>query len=139
MIRLTRVAAGYGGIYVSHLRGGLEGLAEGITIAREAGTALEIHHLNSTSGARIPEYAAMIAEARASGVDVTGNVYPYIAGWTYLRSLLPRWVQEGGVDRMLGRLTDPADRERLLAELRESEAARPRWGRTFVSSFPRRR
>ena len=135
LIRLTRVAAGYGGIYVSHLRGGLEGLAEGITIAREAGTGLEIHHLNSTSGARIPEYAAMIAEARASGVDVTGNVYPYIAGWTYLRSLLPRWVQEGGVDRMLGRLTDPADRERLLAELRESEAERPRWGRTFVSSF----
>ena len=38
------------GIYVSHLRGGLEGLAEGITIAREAGTGLEIHHLNSTSG-----------------------------------------------------------------------------------------
>ena len=135
LIRLTRVAAGYGGIYVSHLRGGLEGLAEGITIAREAGTALEIHHLNSTSSARIPEYAAMIAEARASGVDVTGNVYPYIAGWTYLRSLLPAWAQEGGVDRMLGRLTDPAERERLLAELRESEARRPRWGRTFVSSF----
>ena len=135
LIRLTRVAAGYGGIYVSHLRGGLEGLAEGITIAREAGTALEIHHLNSTSGARIPEYAAMIAEARASGVDVTGNVYPYIAGWTYLRSLLPRWAQEGGVDRMLERLTDAADRERLLAELRESETERPRWGRTFVSSF----
>ena len=135
LIRLTRVAAGYGGIYVSHLRGGLEGLAEGITIAREAGTALEIHHLNSTSGARIPEYAAMIVEARASGVDVTGNVYPYIAGWTYLRSLLPGWVQEGGVGRMLERLTDPGDRERLLAELREGEAARLRWGRTFVSSF----
>ena len=135
LIRLTRVAAGYGGIYVSHLRGGLEGLAEGITIAREAGTALEIHHLNSTSGARIPEYAAMIAEARAAGVDVTGNVYPYIAGWTYLRSLLPAWAQEGGVDRMLERLTDPAERERLLAELRESEARRSRWGRTFVSSF----
>ena len=135
LIRLTRVAAGYGGIYVSHLRGGLEGLAEGITIAREAGTGLEIHHLNSTSGAQIPEYAAMIAEARASGVDVTGNVYPYIAGWTYLRSLLPRWVQEGGVGRMLERLTDEADRGRLLAELREAEAERPRWGRTFVSSF----
>lgn len=135
LIRLTRVAAGYGGIYVSHLRSGLDGLAEGITIAREAGTALEIHHLNSTSGARIPEYAAMIVEARASGVDVTGNVYPYIAGWTYLRSLLPGWTQEGGVDRMLERLTDPAQRARLIAELRQSEAERPRWARTFVSSF----
>ena len=135
LTRLARVAASYGGFYVSHLRGGLEGLAEGIAIAREAGTALEIHHLNSTSGARIGEYAAAIAEARAAGVEVTGNVYPYIAGWTYLRSLLPRWVQEGGVDRMLGRLTDDADRERLLAELRAGEAERSRWARTFVSSF----
>ena len=135
LVALTRVAAGYGGFYVSHLRSGIEGLREGIAIAREAGTALEIHHLNSTSGDRIGDYAAMIAEARASGVEVTGNVYPYIAGWTYLRSLLPRWAQEGGVDRMLERFTDPEERERLLAELRASEAERPRWERTFVSSF----
>lgn len=132
---LARVAAGYGGFYVSHLRSGIEGLREGIAIARETGTALEIHHLNSTSGDRIAEYASVIAEARASGVEVTGNVYPYIAGWTYLRSLLPRWAQEGGVDRMLARLTDPEERERLLAELRAGESERPRWERTFVSSF----
>lgn len=135
LIALTRVAAGYGGFYVSHLRSGTEGLREGIAIAREAGTALEIHHLNSTSGDRIAEYASVIAEARASGVEVTGNVYPYIAGWTYLRSLLPRWAQEGGVDRMLARFTDPEERERLLAELRARESERPRWERTFVSSF----
>ena len=135
LIALTRVAAGYGGFYVSHLRSGIEGLHEGIAIAREAGTALEIHHLNSTSGDRIGEYAAVIAEARAAGVEVTGNVYPYIAGWTYLRSLLPRWAQEGGVERMLRRLTDPEERGRLLGELRASEAERPRWERTFVSSF----
>ena len=135
LIALTRVAAGYGGFYVSHLRSGIEGLHEGIAVAREAGTALEIHHLNSTSGDRIADYAAVIAEARASGVEVTGNVYPYIAGWTYLRSLLPRWAQEGGVERMLRRLTDPEERERLLGELRAREAERPRWERTFVSSF----
>ncbi len=135
LIRLARVAASSGGFYVSHLRGGLAGLSEGIRIAREAGIALEIHHLNSTSGERIAEYAAVIAEARASGVDVTGNVYPYIAGWTYLRSLLPRWAQEGGVGRMLRRLTDPGERQLLLSELRAGERERPRWERTFVSSF----
>ncbi len=135
LIRLARVAAGYGGFYVSHLRSGFDGLREGIEIARESGAPLEIHHLNSTSSARIAEYAELIREARASGVEVTGNVYPYIAGWTYLRSLLPRWAQEGGVPRMLERLTDPADRARLLEGLRAGEAERPRWGRTFVSSF----
>ncbi len=135
LTRLARVAASYGGFYVSHLRGGIEGLLEGIEISRASGAPLEIHHLNSTSSARIAEYAEVIREARASGVDVTGNVYPYIAGWTYLRSLLPRWAQEGGVPRMLERLTDPADRERLLEELAAGEAERPRWGRTFVSSF----
>ncbi len=135
LVALARVAAERGGFYVSHLRGGPDGLREGIRIAREAGTALEIHHLNSTSGSRIPEYARIIREARASGVDVTGNVYPYIAGWTYLRSLLPRWVREGGVARMLARIADSGDRARLLEELRAREAARPRWGRTFVSSF----
>lgn len=132
---LARVAASYGGFYVSHLRGGVEGLREGIAIARESGAGLEIHHLNSTSGDRIAEYAEVIAEARAFGVEVTGNVYPYIAGWTYLRSLLPRWAQEGGAGRMLERLNDEADRERLLSELREGERERPRWERTFVSSF----
>lgn len=135
LIRLARVAASYGGFYVSHLRSGPDGLREGIEIARASGAPLEIHHLNSTSGSRIGEYAALIEEARASGIEVTGNVYPYIAGWTYLRSLLPGWAQEGGVPRMLERLTDEADRERLLEELREGEAARPRWERTFVSSF----
>ncbi len=135
LIALTRVAARHGGFYVSHLRSGLEGLREGIEIAREAGTALEIHHLNSTSGARIGDYADEIERARASGVEVTANVYPYIAGWTYLRSLLPRWAQEGGVPRMLERLGDPEDRERLIAELAAGEAERPRWERTFVSSF----
>lgn len=132
---LARVAASYGGFYVSHLRSGIEGLEEGIAIARESGAGLEIHHLNSTSGDRIAEYGAVIAEARAAGVEVTGNVYPYIAGWTYLRSLLPRWAQEGGAGRMLERLTDEAERERLLAELRAGERERPRWERTFVSSF----
>ena len=85
LTELARVSASYGGFYVSHLRGGLAGLREGIEIAREAGAALEIHHLNSTSGSQIAEYAREIAAARASGVDVTGNVYPTSPGGPYLR------------------------------------------------------
>ncbi|MFQ5789238.1 MAG: amidohydrolase family protein [Acidobacteriota bacterium] len=135
LIELAGVAAAYGGLYVTHLRSGIEGLREGITIAREAGLPVHIHHLNSTSSSRIKGYVAEIEKARAQGVDITGNVYPYIAGWTYLRSLLPNWVLEGGNESMLRRLGDEEERLRILEEMREAEAQRPRWARTFVSSY----
>ena len=135
LIELTKVAASYGGFYVTHLRPGLEGLREGIQIAREAGTPMDIFHMNSTSSSEVNAFVAEIEKARREGVDVTGNVYPYIAGWTYLKSLLPRSVQEGGNDAMISRLRDETARKALIEEMQEREARRPRWERTFVSSY----
>ena len=134
LIELTKVAASYGGFYVTHLRPGLEGLREGIQIAREAGAPMDIFHMNSTSSSQVNAFVAEIEKARREGVDVTGNVYPYIAGWTYLKSLLPRSVQEGGTDAMISRLRDETARKALIQEMQEREARRPRWERTFVSS-----
>ena len=54
----------------------------------------------------------MIADARARGIDVTGDVYPYPAGSTKMDSLLPGWMQDGGIARLLERLADPAARRR---------------------------
>jgi N-acyl-D-aspartate/D-glutamate deacylase len=135
LIELVKVAASYGGFYVTHLRSGIEGLQEGIQIGREAGAPVDIFHMNSTSGSRVNEFVTEIEKARREGVDVTGNVYPYIAGWTYLKSLLPRSVQEGGNEAMLFRLRDETARKAIIAEMKEREARRPRWERTFVSSY----
>jgi N-acyl-D-aspartate/D-glutamate deacylase len=135
LIELVKVAASYGGFYVTHLRSGIEGLREGIQIGREAGAPVDIFHMNSTSGSRVNEFVAEIEKARREGVDVTGNLYPYIAGWTYLKSLLPRSVQEGGNEAMLSRLRDETARKAIIAEMQEREARRPRWERTFVSSY----
>ena len=135
LIELVKVAASYGGFYVTHLRPGIEGLQEGIQIAREAGAPMDIFHMNSTSSSRVNEFVAEIEKARREGVDVTGNVYPYIAGWTYLKSLLPRSAQEGGNDAMLSRLRDETTRKAIVEEMQEREARRPRWERTFVSSY----
>lgn len=135
LVELAEVAASYGGIFAIHLRSGVEGLREGIRIAREAGLPMDIFHLNSTSSSRIEEYVTEIERGRREGVDVTGNVYPYIAGWTYLKSLLPTHAQEGGNEAMLRRLKDANQRQAIIEEMREREARQPRWERTFVSSY----
>jgi len=137
LAELARVAGQYGGYYATHLRSGtreapLSGLKEALTIGEQAKVPVEIIHINSTAGARITEYAALIDAARARGLEVTASVYPYIAGMSFLRSLLPSWAQEGGTEAMLARLRDPEARERMRQEMSRGDAAR--WERTFVSS-----
>mgnify|MGYP000347913693 CR=1 FL=1 len=139
LVELARVAGAHGGVYVTHLRGGLDGLREGLRIAREAGVPIEIHHINSTASRHIAAFAAEIERARGEGADVTANAYPYTAGWTYLRSLLPSWALEGGTAAMLERLARPADRARIVEALRASGATpapdgAPRWTRVVIAS-----
>jgi N-acyl-D-aspartate/D-glutamate deacylase len=137
---LARVAAEHGGYYATHLRAStredpLSGLKEAIATAEGARSPLEIIHVNSTAGGRIGEFAALIDAARARGLDITANFYPYIAGMSFLRSLLPPWAQEGGTGAMLARLRNPEDRARMQQTLGQSDPAR--WQRTFVSSTNR--
>ncbi len=140
LAELAKAAGQYGGYYATHLRSSsredpLSGLKEALTIGEQAKVPVEIIHINSTAGARITEFAALIDSARARGLDVTANVYPYIAGMSFLRSLLPSWAQEGGTDAMLARLRNPETRERIRNELSRSDAVR--WERTYVSSTNR--
>ena len=137
---LARVAAEHGGFYGTHLRSGtredqLAGLKEALAIAEGAKAPLEIIHVNSTAGGRIGEFAALIEAARARGLDITANFYPYTAGMSFLRSLLPAWAQEGGTEAMLARLRNPEDRARIQQTLGQSDPAR--WQRTYVSSTNR--
>lgn len=118
LIELCRELAPFGGVYVTHMRGYspdkvLGAMEEVFRIAREAGIAVHISHFNSRAELVLPRLDA----ARAEGIDVTFDLYGYLAGSTILGMVaLPPWVQEGGPEATLGRLADPAVRKRLREE-----------------------
>lgn len=122
LVEVCRVAAGYGGIYATHIRSEsdrlLEGIGEALEIGRTARLPVEIYHLKASGRANWPRMTgaiSMIAEARAGGQDVTADIYPYIAGGTGLTSVLPPWVAADG--KLFDNLQDPAIRARIHEEV----------------------
>jgi len=125
LIELCTVAAEYGGMYISHIRSEgnrlLEAIDELIRIAREAKIPAEIYHLKAAGRANWPkldEAIRRIEAARAQGLRITANMYPYTAGATGLNAAMPPWVQEGGHRAWIERLKNPAIRERVKREMR---------------------
>ena len=125
LIELCRVAAEYGGMYISHMRSEanrlLEGIEELIIVAREAGIRAGIYHLKAAGEANWPKMddaIALIEAARAEGLRITADMYTYPAGATGLNAAMPPWVQEGGHDAWVERLRDPAVRRRVAREMR---------------------
>jgi N-acyl-D-amino-acid deacylase len=121
---LARVAAAYGGGYASHIRSEgnrlVEAIEEAIAIGEWAGTWVQIHHLKASgrpNWGKMPRAVAAIEAARARGVDVSADQYPYPASGTGLDAIIPTWAHAGGTDSLLARLADPAIRARLRAEL----------------------
>src|SRR5260370_17882772 len=121
---LARGAAGGGGFYASHIRGEgggrLDAVAEASHVGREGGLPGQVSHVKAAgrpNWGKVADALALIDMARAQGQDVMGDVYPYTASSTTLRTLLPDWVLEGGIDAMLKRLADPGSRERIRREL----------------------
>src|SRR6266436_825517 len=124
IVELAKVAHQYGGIYISHQRSEANAIdasmKEVFEIARRAHIPAEIWHFKTAyqkNWGRMPEMLRRIAAARRSGLKITADVYPYVAGSTSLSACLPPWAQEGGTDRMIARLKDPAMRERLKKEI----------------------
>jgi dihydroorotase/N-acyl-D-amino-acid deacylase len=137
LIALAKVAARYGGSYITHqrdegddlVRMGIDrSLDEVFRIAREAGIAAEIYHLKvsgkSTWGT-MPRVLQRIESARADGLDISANQYPWTATSNALNASLPAWAREGGRDELVARLGDPAIRARLLDEMPMAEPAWP--------------
>lgn len=116
--------AARGGVYVTHMRSEadafLEELEATIDLSRQTGVALELYHLK-VGGRRnwhkMPRAIEMINAARAEGLDITADMYPYIAGGTGLASALPNWAAADG--RLKDNLRDPEMRERIRHELIE--------------------
>jgi N-acyl-D-amino-acid deacylase len=118
LIEVCRAMAPFGGVYITHLRSESEGifeaLEEAITIGREAHVPVEVYHLKvarPTAWYRMPSVIARIQRARAEGIDITADMYPYPASGTGLTAILPTWTAEGG--RLYERLRDPDVRARI--------------------------
>jgi len=145
---LASVAASFGGIYTSHIRGEsstlVKAVEEAVRIGRDAHVRVEISH-HKACGRRnwgsVRKTLLMIEEARSEGVDVAFDVYPYTAACTSLDSVLPPWAREGGFEKELERLRDPETRERLKRETNtltdewEASAAEDGWESIYPVGF----
>ncbi len=129
IVELAKVAAKYGGVYFSHQRSEsgkiFESLDEVFAIAERANIPAEIWHLKTAYKAnfgKMAEVLRRIEMARARGLDVTANQYPYTRASNGLDACLPLWVREGGLDKMLARLNDPVQRERIRKDMDDATA-----------------
>jgi N-acyl-D-aspartate/D-glutamate deacylase len=123
-----------GGQYFTHMRGEADTLIasiqEAVEISQQAGVELQIAHLKSQGRDNWPLFdraLELIDTARRRGVPASADVYPYAASSTFMTAMLPEWVHEGGIAKLLQRISDPPTRERILAESTRSGDG---WGTT---------
>ncbi|MGE5191137.1 MAG: N-acyl-D-amino-acid deacylase family protein, partial [Deltaproteobacteria bacterium] len=126
IVELCKVVAQHGGIFSSHIRnegtGVFDSVKEAIAVGERAGVPVDIIHLKIADQkywGRMSEVIGLIEAARERGVNVQANAYPYTRGNNNLASIIPPWAHEGGTTKMLERLKDPAQRERMKKDIRE--------------------
>jgi len=126
LIDLCRVAASFGGIYITHMRSEgnrlLEAVDEVVTIAKKAGIPAEIYHLKAagqTNWGKMDKVIGKIEDARSRGLHITADMYTYLAGATGLDAAMPPWVQEGGHRAWVDRLKKPLVRRAVKKEMSE--------------------
>jgi len=151
LVVLAREAARFGGFYASHIRNESDGLENAIDEALAVGTKADIpvqpsHHkaCGKANWGKIKRTLQNMAVARKNGLDVTVDVYPYTAYNTSLSAAIPPWAHEGGTERLIDRLRNPAIRKKLKKQMRrgarnwESMAKGASWDRFMISDFPER-
>ena len=131
LVALAAESAAAGGMYISHIRSEGIGLRaavqEFISIARQAPSRAEIYHFKAMGQEGLEQFGSAlqdVAQARAGGLRISADIYPYIAAATGLDAAMPPWCQEGGLGPWIARLQAPATRARVLAEMRH---LRPAW------------
>ncbi len=122
IVAVCATVARYGGIYITHLRSEgdrfEEAVEEALTIGERAGLPVEIYHLKATGRHNWPKMARVIARieaARAGGIDVAADMYPYVASGTGLAAVVPPWASADG--KLFENLRDPAMRDRIRASI----------------------
>jgi len=138
LIELAKISKQYDGIYSSHIRDEGEGVFRAIDEAIQVGKGANIHvdilHMkiaHKTLWGRANEIIAMVQKARDEGYDIRANVYPYTAGQNNLSSIIPPWAHDGGREKMLERLKDPAARKRMREEVMNGL---PNWYNHFLAT-----
>jgi N-acyl-D-amino-acid deacylase len=123
-VELAKVARSYGGVYFTHQRSESDkiftSLDEVFAISQRAGISTTIWHLKtaySENFGKMPEVLHRIEVARTRGIDVAASVYPYTRASNDLIACFPSWVVEGGTEKMLARLRDPAQRTGAQKEM----------------------
>ncbi len=125
LVELAKVVGEYGGMYISHMRS--EGnrieqsVQELITIAREGGIGAEIYHLKlagKQNWGKLPVVVNMIEDARKEGLNITADMYTYVAGGTSLSASFPPWASDGGQTALLERLKAPESRARVVSAMK---------------------
>jgi N-acyl-D-amino-acid deacylase len=140
LVELARASAAYDGVFTCHLRSEgtrfLQALEELVTIARETGTRAEIYHLKAAGRQNwdlLEPAIERVERARAEGLELTADMYPYTAGATGLDVTMPPWVREGGPEAWRERLRDPATRERVE---REMTTPTDEWENLYLAAGP---
>ncbi|HLY74850.1 MAG TPA: amidohydrolase family protein, partial [Planctomycetota bacterium] len=124
LVELCREVKRYGGIYSTHHRnegtGVFESVKEAIAIGEHAGVPVDIIHLkiaDRQNWGKMKDIVALIEDARRRGVNVQANIYPYTRGNNNLVTILPPWAHEGGHEKLMARLKDPAERARMKKDI----------------------
>ena len=148
IIELAKVIAAHDGLYASHMRSEssevFAALAEVFQIAREAGVRAQISHLKlatKPAWGQADQVLAAIDQARAAGLDITQDQYVYAASSTSFSMLVPEWVREGGRERFLERMKDPAAKAKAVAEMKAKlqGGQREDYSYAVIADYPRDR
>jgi N-acyl-D-amino-acid deacylase len=138
LVALSTPAAAVGGRYASHLRHDgkrlREGIEEAVAIGERARLPVHVFHIKVTGQqnfGRMTEVVEIVEAARARGVRVTADIYPYVASSTSLTATLPQWVMDGGVDKLVERLSDRTTRARVRRDMEDPNAS---WDNRYQSA-----
>jgi dihydroorotase/N-acyl-D-amino-acid deacylase len=124
LVALASEAAKYGGVYATHMRSEgdavMDALNEAIRIGREANIPVEVWHIKAAgrqNWGRMKEIVARVEQARGDGVDITADTYAYPAWFNSFSAFVPPWAHDGGDEKLIERLKDPAMRARIRKDM----------------------
>ena len=123
-IEMCKVVAEYDGVFVIHQRSEadtiLDSMREVIEIGRQSGVKVHWSHFKvcgKQNWDKIDAVLALLDEAKAEGITVSFDQYPYVAGSTMMGAILPPWVHDGGTDKAVARLADPELRKKMVHDM----------------------